>query len=67
MLGLVRLRSPAGTRARNPQVSSSITPAEIRPLATSIVTWAAESGGLELADDPFLLQRWHFGLKFKAV
>jgi SAM-dependent methyltransferase len=42
-------------------------PAEIRPVAPSIVTWAAEAGGLELADGPFLLQPWHYGLRFKAV
>jgi len=41
--------------------------AEIRPVASSIVTWAAAAGGLELADGPFLLQPWHYGLKFKAV
>jgi SAM-dependent methyltransferase len=42
-------------------------PADIRPTAPMIVTWAAEAGGLELADGPFLLQPWHYGLKFKAV
>jgi hypothetical protein len=43
------------------------SPAEIRRLAPSIITWAAEAGGLELTDGPFLLERWHYGLKFKAV
>jgi SAM-dependent methyltransferase len=42
-------------------------PVEIRPTAPTIVTWAAEAGGLELTDGPFLLRPWHFGLKFKAV
>lgn len=42
-------------------------PADIRPVAPMIVTWAAEAGGLELADGPFLLQPRHYGLKFKAV
>jgi hypothetical protein len=32
-----------------------------------IVAWVAEAGGLELADGPFLLRPWHYGLKFKAV
>jgi SAM-dependent methyltransferase len=38
--------------------------AEIRPAAPMIITWAVEAGGLELADGPFLLRPWHFGLKF---
>ena len=42
-------------------------PAQIRPVAPSIITWAAEAGGLELTDGPFPLQRWHYGMKFKAV
>lgn len=42
-------------------------PAEIRPAAPLIATWAAEAGGLHLAEGPFLLLPWHYGLKFKAV
>ena len=42
-------------------------PAQIRPVAPSIVRWVAEAGGLALADGPFLLPPWHYGLKFKAV
>jgi SAM-dependent methyltransferase len=42
-------------------------PADIRPTASMIVAWAAEAGGLELADGPFLLPPWHYGLKFESV
>jgi len=41
-------------------------PADIRPTAQMIVAWAAEAGGLELTEGPFLLPPWHYGLKFTA-
>lgn len=42
-------------------------PADIRPAPSMIITWANEAGGLELADGPFVLQPWHYGLRFRAV
>jgi SAM-dependent methyltransferase len=42
-------------------------PGDIRPAALTIVTWAALAGALELANGPFLLRPWHYGLKLLAV
>ena len=66
-----RVLRPGGTLAvihwRSDIATPRGPPAEIRPTAPMIVTWAAEAGGLELADGPFVVQPWHYGLKFKAV
>ena len=66
-----RVLRPGGALAVIHWRSDLATPrgpsADIRPTAPMIGAWAAEAGGLELADGPFLLQPWHYGLKFKAV
>lgn len=66
-----RVLRPGGTLAAIHWRSDIATPrgprADIRPVAPMIVGWAAEAGGLELIDGPFLLPPWHYGLKFKAL
>ena len=66
-----RVLRPGGTLAvihwRSDIATPRGPPAEIRPTAPMIVTWAAEAGGLELVEGPFLLQPWHYGLNFKSV
>jgi SAM-dependent methyltransferase len=66
-----RVLRPGGTLAvihwRSDIATPRGPPADIRPVAPMIVGWAAEAGGLELIDGPFLLPPWHYGLKFKAV
>lgn len=47
--------------------SDVVTPrgpsAEIRPKAPQILEWASTAGGLVVAEPPFLLPPWHYGVK----
>lgn len=41
--------------------------ADIRPDPSKIASWAASAGGLKLANGPFLLRPYHYGLWFGRV